>query len=195
MTKGKKILIIVLSIIAFIILIGLIIVFIATKDLRNHYKLLNHLENIGYTCDNKNKIFDTKICTRKDSKTKEQLTIDANLNSVWYQVDFDEYYHMSISNGKYKKGYTGAKSISIYDKDEERNICYYIPKDYDGDYTEFDHEDKWEVGDKSAGYTFGYNSKGSYGVVDCPYNFNKKVDAMLREFESYYEYIGMKLGE
>ncbi len=174
---------IVIGIIVLVIIVVLVLNLILNKDKRNLKKMLNHLEDSGYSC-----IYNDEdiryYCDRETSGKTEIIELEEDLR-MYYEVNTAKY-QMSIRSNYYHTGYADSKYVTVKHK-KNSTLCYYIPENFEGKYYDFADDHKWNLGDKVKGYTEGFSDYGFTSSLECPYDYSEEVETMLREIESHYE--------
>lgn len=168
--------IILLSLICVIILIGLTACGKSDKS-----KMIEYLESVDYICvENDNNEY---ICTRRDGTIVETVIVrdDSDKLDVIYTYEIENGYKISsirtsiyITMRQFTPQYQDLSGLGY-------GTSTYIPEEYQ-DSKDYD-EMHFSVGSKSV----PENSSTE--------DFSKYIDKALREFESYYENAGIKLGK
>lgn len=175
--KSNKKIQIILGIILLIIVLVFIIVMNLTKENRGMKKLAKHLESVGYSCNYDGYEY---ICKRSEGIKLEEITIKS-LSYIHYSLESKDEYKISVNSRWYTSG-DFVEYITVFDEYHGEN-CQFIPSDFGDSYHSFGQNgEHWKVGDIAKS---GDN---------CSYDFTEKVNAMLREFESYFRATGLKLG-
>ena len=169
----------------YLIFCGILILGITGCGQNDIKKMTSHLEDVDYKCEENE---DKYVCKRIDgdkTETVELEEIDRLL--IEYTVEYRNQYTMSINSDQYKNSYLGTRKEIIFKNfHADKYTCYYMPERLEKNKMD-DEEDFWKTGD---------NVKlSSLAADDCENITDKKINNMLREFESYYSDVGIELGK
>lgn len=176
-----------------LLLIGILALGLTGCGKSDNDKMINYLESENFNC-NFDEQENVTVCTKVDENIIERISLSnhfsSSINGVNYTLTSKNEYEIKITNGMYKKNNYHAYYVIVRNLYDKEYSCYYYPDYYDS-FREYDDDYVANTKNYYNSFKVGDNVKSD----SCEYDFSKKVNQALRNFEKYFEEAGIKLAK